>query len=281
MKDHGLVLLVLTVSILAFPTTASAQAVGQPEITSQGFDISETQVGLLGKFGRLRVRIEAPKRIAELHIKERSYEVDLANTPDVSHLGRFGLRSRPRQQKDVTLNFENYINEKLENEGKYEIFIQIIDKEGHSSKATLVISVIPEIAMEPEHSNPIREQSFEFARVGADPVIGAERFGIGWITTDVTKIVIRIATAIDGATKLSKLTIADYAAIKTREQLNNKLGEVEDMAAVEFATANNGAAGKVFAVISQDRPFVLNVRESDTSLSTLGTTVTLRGKFKF
>lgn len=281
MKDHGLVYLVLPMVVLAFLPTAPAQAVGKPEITSQGFDINETQVGILGKFGRLRVRIEAPNRIAELHIKERSYEVDLANTPDVAHLGRFGLRMRPRQQKDVTLNFANYINEKLETEGLYKILIHVIDKEGHAFKAMLAVSVTPEIAMEPERTDPIREQPFVVARVGTDPVAGAERFGISWITTDVKKIVVRVAKATAGATKLSKLSITDYAAIDTRERLTDKMNEAEDVAAVEFATANNEAAGKVFGVVSNDRPFILKVSESDTSLGALGTTVTLRGTFKF
>lgn len=272
---------VLTIFVVVCLTTAPAQAERKPEIISQGFSITESQVGVVGKFGRLRVRIEAPNRIAELHIKERSYEVDLANTPDVAHLARFGLETRPRQKKDVTLNFQNYINEKLETEGSYEIVIHIIDKAGHATRATLAVSVTPKMATETERIDPIREQSFVFARVGVAPITGATRFGISWTTIDVENIVVRVEKVIGGAEKLSNLNIVDYATIETIDQLNDTMNAIEDVAAVEFSTANNGAAGKVFGIVNRGLPFIVKVSESDTSLSALGTSVTLRGTFKY
>ncbi len=281
MNEHGLIIGVVAMIILAFSPSVAAEAQGQPEITSQGFVIEDAQSGVLGNFGRLRVRVEAPNRIAELHIKERSYEVDLANTPDVSHLNRFGLQARPRQRKDVTLNFENYINEKLEVEGLYEIFIRVIDKKGNSANSSLRVSVRPEIAKDTQDVDLIQEQQFLLSRAGTGSVSGAERFGIGWINRDDVKVVIRIAKARRGAAKLVKLTTSDYEAVRSKEQLRETINGLPDAEVVELTIANNGAAGEVFAVVNQHRPFILNVNESTTALTAAGTIVTLRGTVKF
>ena len=53
-----------------------------PRITAQGFAIDTTQSGMVSKFGHLCIRIECAGRIAQLRISERSYEVDLATTPE-------------------------------------------------------------------------------------------------------------------------------------------------------------------------------------------------------
>ncbi len=278
---NQLVAVFLAMSVLAFPAGVAAEQPGQPEITSQGFDFDETQAGLLGKFGRLRVRIEAPNRIAELHIKERSYEVDLANTPDAAHLQRFGLQTRPRQHKDVTLNFENYINEKLEDAGQYEILIRVTDKEGQSTRSTLKVSVIPEPATETSRVEPLREEPFLLSRAGAGPVRGTTRFGISWINTEAADVVIRVAKTAYGATKLAKLETADYEALETKEQLIEKMNILTGADTVELAIAHNGAAGEVLALVNRDRPYVLHVSESSTSLHGVGTVVTLRGTYKF
>lgn len=44
---------------LAIPPVVPAQSISAPEITAQGFDISQPQVGDVGRFGRLRVRFES------------------------------------------------------------------------------------------------------------------------------------------------------------------------------------------------------------------------------
>jgi len=86
----------MLVLALAVSLAAPAQTIAAPEITAQGFSISEPQVGRLDEFGRLRIRFEAEARIAELVIKERSYEVDLASTRESENL----------QQRDHSMYIE-------------------------------------------------------------------------------------------------------------------------------------------------------------------------------
>ena len=93
-------------------------------------------MGRLGEFGRLRIRFEAEARIAELVIKERSYEVDLASTRESENLHLFAAKRRVRDHRDITLDFENYINKKLDSEGQYHFSLTVKDKEGQSANAS-------------------------------------------------------------------------------------------------------------------------------------------------
>ena len=49
---------------------------------------------------------------------------------------------------------------------------------------------------------------------------------------------------------------------------------------LEIATANGAAAGTVFAIVHPTDSIVLLAESSTTSLSPLGTTVALTGRFK-
>lgn len=263
--------------------TVPAAAADMPEITSQGFAISEPQVGLLGRFDRLRVRIEAPKRIENLIIRERSYEVDLATTPDRSHFDLFGLDKRARQHHDVTLNFANYINRKLAAEGHYEFRISVMDRDGRSADATLLVEVREEkpVVQAPSPANLRVEQDFfEFRRVGDQSVSGAEDFALGWKTVDDIKVVIAISRLDDTGTKFLTLTEPDYAGIGTKGQLIEAAKNAKRLDRLELPAANNQAAGSIFAIEQQDNLFVFKITESSTSLSELGTTVTLVGEYK-
>jgi len=115
-----------------------------PEITAQGFDITLPREGLVGQFERLRVRIEAPERIKALAITERSFEVDLATTLDKVNYRLFGIEKRLRLHKDVTLNFQTYINERLAEPGDYEFLILVEDQEDEAAAARLLVVVAAE-----------------------------------------------------------------------------------------------------------------------------------------
>ena len=88
-------LVLLLLGLFTF-LSAFADDSRMPEITSQGFCSDQPQKGITGEYPRLRVRIEAPDRLKELSIKERSYEVDLAMTRDKHNLHLFGLDQSPR-----------------------------------------------------------------------------------------------------------------------------------------------------------------------------------------
>lgn len=271
-----------------------------PEITSQGFRLDVEQRGMLRKFDRIRIRIEAGEKIEELRIRERSYEVDLANTPDRAHFSLFGLKARPKARRDVTLNFQNYINAKIDRQGRYEIHIRVVDEQRQSSSAVLMIQVGAEkpieqeidasslpmesdgnLPVELEPSAPIETADFTLQRIGEGNVTGATELGITWKTVASAPVTIQLSKAEFGADKLVVLQTNDFDGIETKTQLNQKVADAEVVEHIKLATTNDRAADRVFAVVNRDSPYILKVERSETSFSPrYGTTVTLNGKYK-
>jgi hypothetical protein len=273
----------LLLCLLALLGLGAAEAADThaPEITAQGFDISDVQQGPLGNFGRIRVRFEVPDRIEDLYIKERSYDVDLAKTPETAHFPLFGLDRQVRQLTDVTLNFQNYINNKLDAEGEYVFELRVTDRSGRSASAKLRVRVVagPRVKQEPGNT-AVETAPFRFTRIGASAVSGADVFGITWKTIESTRVVIEITKKKAGAEKIIKLASSDYDEIRSRRQLARKTSG-GDTLALHLATANNKAGGSVFAVVNRQVPYLLKITSSSTSLSELGTTVTLLGEYKY
>lgn len=252
-----------------------------PEITGQGFDMAVKQEGPLGAFGRIRVRFEVPDRIEELYVKERSYDVDLAKTPEMSHFPLFGLKAQVLQQTDVTLNFQNYINEKLEQAGTYTFELRVTDRKGKSASARLLVGVSAQSSVgERSKDESLGAAPFVFVRVGTSAVSGADTFGITWKTIDSNEVVIALTKRENGATKIVELAPSDYDEILTRNQLDQKIASRSDTLSLYSTAADGKSAGLVFGVVNQDRRYLLKVMASDTSLSELGTTVTLAGEYK-
>lgn len=268
---------------LITPLAAPAQSMSAPEITAQGFDIREPQAGKLAQFGRLRVRFEAAERISELVIKERSYEVDLANTREADNFHLFGAESRVRNHKDITLDFENYINKKLESEGAYFFSLTVKDKEGRSASTTLSVIVNREktsLEIMEERLDRIDRGVFSFRRVGPGPVTGAADFGITWKTTEAANVTIQITSAQQGAGKLLRILEPAFDSVTSKRQLVDSAADSDSSYSIEITAAENRAAGETFAVIVHDEPYLFKIKESRTQLSELGTTVILNGEFK-
>ena len=273
----------MLVAALAVLLAAPAQTIAAPEITAQGFSISEPQVGRLGEFGRLRIRFEAEARIAELVIKERSYEVDLASTLESENLHLFAAKTRARDHKDITLDFENYINKKLDSEGQYHFSLTVKDKEGQSANATLLVTVAREktsLEIMEEQQDRIDRGVFTFRRVGPGPVTGASDFGITWRTVEAANVTIRITHSEGGASKLLRLEEPAFDSLDSKIQLANGAADARSEDSIKFATTSNGASGATFAVVVHDRPYLFKIKESKTLLSEFGTTVILNGEFK-
>ena len=261
----------------------TAQSVSVPEITAQGFNIREAQVGWLGKFGRLRVRFEAPERIAGLKISERSYEVDLAKTLEPVNLELFGTQARVYNHKDITIDFENYINRKLDREGNYNFDITLEDKDGQTTNAVLMVTVKRKKTsreMMEERLDRIDRGVFSFQRVGPGPVIGASDFGITWKTIEPAHVTIRITNTEGGASKVLRLDEPNFDSLDSKSQLALETADIGSLGAIEIMTTGNAAAGETFAVVFQDKLYLLKITESRTMLSDLGTTVILNGEFK-
>jgi hypothetical protein len=255
-----------------------------PEITAQGFSAELPQKGLVGDFPRLRVRIEAADRIKELIIKERSYDVDLASTRDKFNLYLFGLEKTPRSYRDVTLNLQNYINERIETEGEYEFHILVADRNDNVVEKKIFLHAHIEA---PEKESTIVEATrllqteyFTLQRIGTGSVEGTRLFGIDWQNIDNTNVQIRISKLEDSDSHLVVLDESDFDNLQTIDQLRQKVAGLEKTEAVVLATGSNRAAGKVFSVINGDKHYLLKITSSSAYPSDRGTIVTVKGYFK-
>lgn len=298
----------IVVFITSFLLTACDQLTTEtsapaPTITAQGFHIESAQEGRVGQFGSLRLRIESPGRVDKLQIRERSYHVDLASTPERAHFNLFGIERKPLHSQDVTLDFQNYVNQKLLQAGEYTIQIEVADKLAQVTKTNILIRLSePEIAPEPTKTDPVQpgvESSspkpgseqlesapvktghFEIQRIGPREIEGEKVFGLTWKTVDAVYVTIRVRKNEAGATKLASLSTSDYDSAVTVNNLTQLLESAQDQKYVDFSTANNAGADKVLGVINQGTPYIVKTNQSMTVLSALGTTVTLKGEYKY
>ncbi len=259
LSQNSLMSLLRICVVFIYASAVQADTSQPPAIVAQGFDISQTREGILGSFSRLRIRVEAPEGIRELRVKERSYEVDLATTLELSNLQLFGLDKRARRYRDLTLNFQNYLNSKIENEGKYTFEITVTDNKERT--VTTMLNVVASRTV-PEDSAEI--ETFRLMRIGAGPVQGSPDFGVTWKTIESSRVVIRIGRI-----------------IKTKKMLQHRVQNTEPVESIDLATVNNAASGEVMAVVFQDRKYLIRVRESKIAHSDLGTIVTLLGDYKY
>ena len=284
MKPDNYSFVLLLLGLFAF-LGASADEPRMPEITAQGFSADQPQNGMAGEYPRLRVRIEAADRIKELTIKERSYEVDLALTRDKYNLHLFGLDQSPRSYPDVTLNLQNYINEKIGKEGEYEFHILVTDKSDNTVEKIISVYVHETMpATEPdigEDASLLQTGLFTLQRTGTEPVKGARLFGINWKNADNTTVAIRITKSVYSNTRLSMLDKSDFDRMQTINQLAQKVADLEEVDAVVLTTASNKAAGEVFLISHDGKHYILKVVESSAYPSARGTIVTVKGYYKY
>lgn len=248
-----------------------------PRITAQGFVIETTQEGLVSQFTNVRLRIESAARIQNLHIKERSFEVDLATTPERGHFQLFGIKNKISQHTDVTLDFQNYINQKLTTEGEYQFLINVKDKKDRTANAVLKVRLVsPGASM-----TPIEIGQFMMQREGRGRVDNSEIFGIAWKTIDEINVTISIRKAEEGASKLASFTNADYDRLESKEDLREWINAARDLEQVEFDCSHNLARGRVLGINNLGNYYLLKILDSCSSLSDSGTKVTLNGEYKF
>lgn len=290
MKKYIIYIFTILIAAIGISCSDQGKTIPAPLVTGQGFDINEPQQGTIGNFGDIRIRIEAPGKIDSLIISERSFEVDLATTPERSYFPLFGINKKIGLRKDITLNFKNYINEKINATGEYHFDIRVVDKAGKSttSKISIVVkekvkkqAIIEAPAILDQEPTPIKLAKFKFQRIGKGKVKGAEAFGITWITIDEINVGIKISKTRNGPSGLARLTGTEYDAIASREQLNKKINDAKRNEFIVLPTAKNAASGAVLAVTNYEKYYLLKVSNSTTSLSDAGTTVTLAGEYKF
>ena len=181
-----------------------------PVITAQGFDIAEPREALPGAMGDVRLRFEVPDKIDAIWITEGTFRADLAKTLDRDLFRQFGLAQRPYSQSDVTINFRNYVNEKLTDVGAYRIDIEVTDHRGRSASVQVLINIqgandSATASAAEVLGTVVATGDFALRRIGPGGVSGAEPFGITWRTIDPIKVTIRIKASSDGATKIARL----------------------------------------------------------------------------
>lgn len=282
-KPNSCTILLVLLGLFAILGVSAADS-KKPEITAQGFSADLPQKGLVGDYPRLRVRIEATDRIKELIIKERSYEVDLASTRDKNNLYLFGLEQTPRSYTDVTLNLQDYINERIETEGEYEFHILVADRNDNIvEKKVYIHAHIEAPEKEPtiaEDARLLQTESFTLQRIGTGPVDGARLFGIDWQNIDNTNVQIRISRIEGSDPQFAVLDESDFDNLQTIDQLMQRVAGLEKTRAVLLATGGNRAAGEVFSVINGDKHYLLKITSSSAYPSDRGTIVTVKGYFK-
>ena len=277
MKRSNNYIIVLLTSIFLLSCSETPSENMPPKITAQGFVIADVQEGDIGQFNTLKLRIESAGRIEKLYIQERSYEVDLASTPEHNHFDLFGLDRKIHLRTDVTLDFQNYINKKLNEPGQYLFNIEVVDKKGQAVKAVLSIHVIKPI----EKADQIESGRFELQRNGKNIVTNAETFGITWKTIDKIMVTVSVTKKKNGASKLARFNAEDYEQLASKKVLSEKMYAAEDLNEIVFDAANNSAANQVFGVSMLGKHYMLKTEQSNTTLAQVGTIVTLNGEYKF
>lgn len=257
-----------------------------PVITAQGFDIAEAREALPGAMGDVRLRFEVPDKIDAIWITEGTFRADLAKTLDRDLFRQFGLAQRPYSQSDVTINFRNYVNEKLTDVGAYRIDIEVTDHRGRSASVQVLINIQGANDSATASAAEVLEAvvatgDFALRRIGPGGVRGAEPFGITWRTIDPIKVTIRIKASSDGATKIARLDPNDFQRAQTRAELVEIVDRCISADAIDFDTANAAATGQVLAVRNEDQHFILEASASETFLTDAGTTVVVTGRYKY
>jgi hypothetical protein len=287
---HSIVLLVLTIAVLISCDEFSQDASQQPpKITAQGFNIDETQQAFVGEAESIRIRVESAARIKTFFVKERSYEVDLATTPDRAHFELFGIDKKAVQREDITIDLKAYINQKLQTAGEYEFSIEVIDNKQQKAMVKVRIRLLePEEVISTNEQTtpfvapvPLKTAHFEIQRVGSSEIQGNETFGLTWRTVDEILVTIRVKKKETGATKLAMLSKTDYEEVATASALQQLLKAAEDQDYVDFDTANNSGSDQVLGVINYGKSYVIKSSHTMSNLSSLGTTVRIRGEYKY
>lgn len=271
-------LLFLVVGISGSVLAASSSE--DPSITPQGFAIGTIHSAAAGQFDRVRVRIEAPERIAELLVSQDGFEADLATTPDRSLFALFGLDKRPMNAFDVTLDFAPYMNDRFAEPGSYRIDIIVIDRNGGRSQASLPVVVIGEKIDEGrqpgdgDRSPRLEESKAVLRREGAGNVEIDGVPGLDWITIDPIDVTIRLRAA-EPKDTLHRLAASGWGVAITRDQLATMLADAPSLEYIEIPTARGQAAGVLIALSGDGGDVLIYLTDSTTSVSSAGTTVML------
>lgn len=269
-------------ALLAFAATAAGAADDPPRLTAQGFAITSVQRGEAGEFPPVRLRAEAPSRIASLVVRQGNFEADLATTAERSLFPLFGLESRPLQAFDVTLDFGPYINRRLTADGEYLFLVTLTDREGRRTTATLEVAVgaprtLPEPAAGEAFGRELVSSDAVLRRIGSGPVRAAGISGLTWVTLEPIEVTIRVRPARQGLS-LRELPAGIWPELTDTVALAGAVAETDPVGFVDLPTASRAAAGRVLVLSDAAGHTALRITGSATAVSEKGTTVELAGR---
>jgi hypothetical protein len=276
-----LAIVIITIAACSIPANAlPAPTPGGPRITTQGFSVDTALVGKAGSFGSIRVRIEAPSRIAKLIISTDELEIDLANTQDRSMFALFGLDQRPLHAYDVTLDVAPFINKYLTAPTTYRLAIDVVDRGSAMAAAALTATVIEveRSTLDAEDSETLpqklRESAMTLTRQAASNVAPAETSPLTWVTREPVNVTILLRPT-DPDAEIRQLPPETWKHTLTLDGLERKIADLRPLPYVEVPAARNGAAGTVLAISGSGGYTMIRITASTTRLSQLGTTVKL------
>jgi len=271
-------------AMLALAATAAEAADDPPRLTAQGFAITSVQRGEAGEFPPVRLRAEAPSRIASLVVRQGNFEADLATTVERSLFPLFGLESRPLQAFDVTLDFGPYINRQLTADGQYLFLVTLTDREGRRTTATLEVAVgaprtLPEPAAGEAFGRELVTSDAVLRRSGSGPVRAAGISGLTWVTLEPIEVTIRVRPARQGLS-LRELPAGIWPELTDTVALAGAVAETDPVGFVELPTASRAAAGRVLVLSDAAGHTALRITGSATAVSEKGTKVELVGRVR-
>lgn len=276
-----LAIVIITIAAGSIPADAlPAPKPGEPRITTQGFSVDTALVGKAGSFSSIRVRIEAPSRIAKLIISTDELEIDLAHTQDRSMFALFGLDQRPLHAYDVTLDVAPFVNDYFTAPTTYRLAIDVVDRGGAMAATALTATVIEDerstLDAEDSETSPqkLRESAMTLTRQAASNVAPAETSPLTWITREPVNVTILLRPT-DPDAEIRQLPLETWAHTLTPDDLERKIAALRPVPYVDVPAARNGAADTVLAISGGAADAVIRITASTTRLSQLGTTVTL------
>ena len=252
----------------------------EPRITAQGFAADTVLIAEASRFDSIRVRVEAGSRIAQLLISTGEHEIDLANTQDRSMFALFGLDQRPLHAYDVTLDVAPFVNDHFTAPATYWLAINVIDRAGAMATATLTVTVVsdeqPAVGAADYGAKPrqLQESAMTLTRRAAASVVPVEKSPLTWLTREPVDVMIRLRPANPGA-EIRQLNPESWDQTLTRDSLEQRISALRPVPYVDVPAARNGAADTVLVISDDGGDAMIRITTSTTSLSQLGTTVTL------
>ena len=197
----------------------------------------------------------------------------------------FGLNQRPLNAYDVTLDLAPFMNDRFTAPATYKIEITVTDRDGGVATAALTATVVSDKHTLVDATDPgktprqLQETAITLTRWGSANVEPAAESPLTWITREAINVTIRLRPASPDS-EIRELSAESWHQILTPLDLEQRISSLPAVPYIDVPTARNGAADTVLAVSGDSGDALIRVMGSATTLSKLGTTVTLTARIR-